>query len=181
MTNQNTIIQQSLLWVHKVVMAHQFCPFAAKEIKLNTVRWVINPNADMAMTLENLIMECQYLDNHQETSTTLIILPEAYDNFDDYLDLTDIAEQLLEKSNYEGIYQIASFHPDYCFADAQPDDPANFTNRSPYPMLHILREDSITDALNTFPDPESIPEKNVQLARNKGLKYFEQLLKECKS
>lgn len=181
MISQDKITEQCLLWVKKVVMAHQFCPFAAKEIKTNTVRWVINQDADMAATLENLIVECQFLDQHPETSTTLIILPDSYNDFDEYLDLTDIAEQLLVKSNYEGIYQIASFHPDYCFADAQLDDPANFTNRSPYPMLHILREESITEALANFPDAESIPEKNIALARSKGLRYFEQLFKECKS
>ena len=96
-----------------------------------------------------------------------------------YLDLVDKGERLLVKENYEGIYQLASFHPLYLFAGSNENDAANYTNRSPYPMLHILREDSITKALENFDDPDSIPEKNIDFAKTKGLEYMKMLAASC--
>ncbi|MEI2747252.1 MAG: DUF1415 family protein [Ferruginibacter sp.] len=86
---------------------------------------------------------------------------------------------MLEKEGYEGIFQLASFHPDYRFAGSKADDAANYTNRSPYPILHLLKEESIEKALEKFPDPEKIPDKNIAFAREKGLEYMKNLLKSC--
>ena len=86
---------------------------------------------------------------------------------------------MLKAQDYEGIYQLASFHPDYRFEGAGPDDPANYTNRSPYPMLHILRETSVEQALKNYPNPEKIPERNVQLTQGLGLQIMEELLAGC--
>ena len=91
----------------------------------------------------------------------------------------EIANDLMFEQGYEGVYQLASFHPDYCFADSEADDPANYTNRSPYPMLHLIREQSIEKALALYKKPESIPETNVQLARELGLKKMQSLLEEA--
>ena len=87
-----------------------------------------------------------------------------------------IAERLLIVQNYEGMYQLASFHPDYRFEAHVKDDPANYTNRAPYPMLHIIREDSIDRALENYPNPENIPIRNIQLTRELGLKKLQSLL-----
>jgi hypothetical protein len=95
------------------------------------------------------------------------------------LDLVAIAEDVLIDQDYEGVYQLASFHPDYCFADSKPDDAANYTNRSPYPMLHIIREASIEKALTKYPNPEQIPERNMQLTRKLGLEKLQTLLATC--
>jgi hypothetical protein len=121
----------------------------------------------------------QFLDQSDDIETTLIIFPDSFAGFEDYLDLVELAEELASDQDYDGIYQVASFHPDYCFADAPQDDPANYTNRSIYPMLHLLREESLTKALENFPDPEGIPDRNIDFAREKGLKYMQLLRAAC--
>ncbi len=156
-----------------------FCPFAAKAWQMKSIRYVVLPEADMKSVLTAFIKECVHLDENDSTETTIIILPNSFSDFNEYLDLTDKAERLIEKEEYEGVYQLASFHPLYCFEGAPKDDAANYTNRSPYPMLQILREESITKALENFPDPDSIPEKNIVYARKKGLLYMEILRAKC--
>jgi uncharacterized protein len=93
--------------------------------------------------------------------------------------LVELAEDLNAEEDYEGIYQIASFHPEYCFAGAETEDAANYTNRSVYPMLHILREDSITKALEFFQDAAGIPDRNIAFAHEKGVKYMAALRAAC--
>jgi len=137
---------------------------------------VVLPLADNKAVLEALVKELYYLDENEDIETTFIILPNNFGDFTTYLNLVDIAEKLMEKEDYEGVYQLASFHPQYCFAGEHINDAANYTNRSPYPMLHILREESITTALENFPAPYSIPERNIAFARGKGLAYMQGLL-----
>ena len=146
---------------------------------MKSIRYVVLPEENTKRVLTALIAECVFLDENDDTETTIIILPNSFSDFNDYLDLTDKAERLIAQENYEGVYQLASFHPMYRFEGAPKDDAANYTNRSPYPMLQILREDSITKALENFPDPDSIPEKNIDYARRKGLVYMEVLRAKC--
>ena len=146
---------------------------------MKSIRYVVLPEENTKRVLTALIAECVFLDENDDTETTIIILPNSFSDFNDYLDLTDKAERLIAQENYEGVYQLASFHPVYRFEGAPKDDAANYTNRSPYPMLQILREDSITKALENFPDPDSIPEKNIDYARKKGLVYMEVLRAKC--
>ena len=176
---EETIIQQTADWINTVVAGCNFCPFAAKAIAKKSIRYLVLENANAKKTLETFIKELYYLDEEENTETSFLILPDSFGDFNAYLDLVDMAEQLLEKEDYEGIYQVASFHPQYCFAGASEDDPANYTNRSPYPMLHILREDSITKALKFFPNPETIPDRNIEFARQKGLQYMQMLRATC--
>jgi hypothetical protein len=107
--------------------------------------------------------------------TSFLIFPRAFSKFDDYLYLLSLAESFLKKKGYEGVYQVASFHPLYLFAGSDENDPANYTNRSIYPMLHLLREESIDKALENYNDPENIPERNINFAREKGLVYMKML------
>jgi uncharacterized protein len=174
--NQENIIQQTINWIQSVVIGCNFCPFAAKALLKKTVRYVVLPSANTKGVLEKLMQEIYHLDEDEDIETTFIILPENFGDFNAYLDVVQVAEELMEEEDYDGIYQLASFHPQYCFAGEAINDAANYTNRSPYPMLHILREDSITNALENFPDPESIPEKNIAFARGKGLAYMQDLL-----
>lgn len=132
----------------------------------------------MKKSLILLAEEFEYINADLHIETTFLIFPGAYGNFMSYLDLVDKAEALLEKENYESVYQLASFHPGYCFAGSDENDAANYTNRSPYPMLQILREDSVTKALAFFPAAENIPVTNIDFARKKGLQYM-QLLRVC--
>ncbi len=179
---ESSIISATQDWLTTFVIAYNICPFAQREQQRGSIRYRIENSADMRDALQTLIDECEYLDAHPETETTLLIMPSGLDDFDDYLDLLTIAEQLLIDQGYEGVYQLASFHPDYCFADSADSnkpDPANYTNRSPYPMLHIIREASLERVLAHYPNPENIPERNIQLTRELGLEKLQALLAAC--
>lgn len=173
------VIAQTKKWIEDVVIACNFCPFAAREVKRNTVHYVVEPSIDIAACLHTFINECIRMDEDAATETCFIIYPLAFKNFDDYLDFVSLAEALIEREGYEGIYQVASFHPQYCFEDADENDAANYTNRSVYPMLHILREESIEAALDHYADPEEIPERNMKFAREKGVAYMKMLRDTC--
>jgi hypothetical protein len=129
--------------------------------------------------LEAVLQETIRLDNETNIETTLLIFPNAFQQFDDYLDLVSLAEKLLKKNGYEGIYQLASFHPLYQFANSPENDAANYTNRSVYPMLHFLREESIDKALENYKSPEKIPDRNINFAREKGEIYMKMLRDAC--
>lgn len=162
-----------------MVIGCNFCPFAAKAMLRKSIRYVVLPEVTLESSLEAFVEELRYLDRTDDIETTLVIFPNHFADFEQYLDLVELAEALAADQGYEGIYQVASFHPDYCFADSDNGDPANYTNRSIYPMLHILREDSITNVLENFPDPEGIPQRNIDFAQHKGLAYMQVLRAAC--
>ncbi|SJM89567.1 conserved hypothetical protein [Crenothrix polyspora] len=166
-------------WLKSIVIAHNFCPFAKQTLTRNSIRFSTIDDSAIDTCLQLLMDECERLDTDETIETTLLIYSAAFAGFDDYLDFLNYAETLLIQQGYEGVYQLASFHPDYCFEGAEPDDPANYTNRSPYPMLHLLRESSIEKALASFPNPQNIPKKNVALARKLGLAKMRELLAAC--
>jgi uncharacterized protein len=176
---QEKIITQTTNWIKNVVIGCNFCPFAAKAMLRNTIRYVVVEETDYDSSLEVFLEELRLLDQSEDIETTLLIFPNHYADFEEYLDLVALAENLALDEDYDGIYQVASFHPNYVFEGAKADDPANYTNRSIYPMLHILREESITLALQNFPDPEGIPERNIDFAHRKGLKQMELLRLAC--
>lgn len=178
MTDQ-AIISATQKWLTSFVIAYNICPFAHREHQNNSIRYQVSAAISLENALELLMMECALLDAKPDVATSLIIFAEGFADFDDYLDLVAIAEQLLSDRGYDGVYQLASFHPDYCFEGSDENDPANYTNRSPYPMLHIIRETSLTAALANYPDPETIPERNVQLTRELGIKKLQALLASC--
>lgn len=173
------IIVHTTAWIKSVVIGCNFCPFAAKALAQKSIRYVVLPETTLESSLEALVEELRFLDRSADIETTLIIFPHHFVDFEDYLDLVDLAEALSEEQGYEGVYQIASFHPNYCFSGAGDDDPANFTNRSPYPMLHLLREDSVSKAVDHYIDPEGIPERNIAFAQEKGLKHMRTLWAAC--
>lgn len=179
--NDPRIILQTKLWINTVVIAHDYCPFAKREIDKNCVRYSIINEIEFNSLLKAVAEEFIWLDKNENIETTLIIFPSKLLEFKLFLDCLYLAEDLLKSQGYEGIYQIASFHPDYCFQGAEVNDPANYTNRSPYPMFHLLREASVEFALKNHPEPESIPERNMQYARQQGLKKMESLLQSCLS
>jgi len=179
MITNDKVIQQTNNWIKSVVIDCNFCPFAAKALFNKSIRYVVKSNVNINKGLEALKTELEELENKTDIETSFIIFENDFKDFDDYLDLVKKAERLLTKEDYDGIYQIASFHPDYCFDDTEEDDAANYTNRSIYPMLHILREESLTKALSLFPNPEEIPHKNIDFARQKGLQYMQLLRSAC--
>ncbi|MCW8931328.1 MAG: DUF1415 domain-containing protein [Gammaproteobacteria bacterium] len=175
------IIEQTQCWLDSVIIEHNICPFAKRERDKGSIRFIVNDSSEMSETLEHLVRECEHLDEHSEVETSLFILAKLGQDFNDYLDLLDIANQLLIEQGYEGIYQLASFHPDYCFSGSDENDPANYTNRSPYPTLHIIREESLEKALQTYPQPEQIPERNIKYCQKLGLEKMQQMLEHCTS
>jgi len=173
------VIEQTETWIKEVVVGCNFCPFAAKALLRKTIRYSVLSPASLEDSLDAVLKELQHLDSTEDIETAFIIFPNDFVSFADYLDLVEEAEQVLLKNGYEGIYQLASFHPQYSFKGSANDDAANYTNRSIYPMLHLLREDSITKALENFPDPETIPQRNIEFARQRGLKYMQLLRAGC--
>jgi len=178
MCTDEVVISQTREWVSSVVIGDNFCPFAKKEMVNNTIRYVVC-SPSLENTLMTLMSECKHLDDTPTTETTLLIYPKGFDDFQAFLELVTLADNLMSDQGYEGDYQLASFHPDYCFADSSADDPANYTNRSPYPTLHLIREKSIERALQDIQNPEKIPERNVRYARDKGLDVMRAKLSEC--
>ena len=176
--NEQRVIAQTKKWVETVIIAHNYCPFAKREVDRGSVRYKVIDDTEFNSLLQAVFQECVYLDQNSETETTLIIFPEKLNDFNLFLDCLLLAEGLLNEQGYEGKYQLASFHPDYCFQGAEIADAANFTNRSPYPMFHLIREASIERAIEHHPDPESIPERNVEHARQQGLDTMKTLLQE---
>ncbi|MDO9001744.1 MAG: DUF1415 domain-containing protein [Bacteroidota bacterium] len=177
--SDSIIIDQTQKWIKSVVIDLNFCPFAAKAMLKKSIHYIVLNKADFKSSLEALNNEIQYLNENQEAETSFIIFPNNFTDFEEYLDLIYKAEEFLEMEGYEGVYQLASFHPDYCFEGSETTDAANYTNRSVFPMLHILREDSITKAIELYKNPELIPEHNIKVAREKGLLYMQMLRSAC--
>jgi len=180
MSNENDAkINAVKHWLRNIVIELNFCPFARREFDGGRIRYFFSETGDIAQILMNLVDECRYLDIHSGTETTLFICPTGVGDFQHFLDLVDIADALLIEQGYEGHYQIAHFHPDYCFDGCDADDAENFTNRSPYPMLHIIREKSLERALALYSNPESIPQNNIQKTRELGREKLDHLLMCC--
>jgi hypothetical protein len=174
-----TIIAHTKKWITGVVVGCNFCPFAAREVKRNSIHYQVENSDELNVCLQAFLQECKRLDNDGTIETTLLIFPNAFQTFDAYLDLLSLAERTLKKKGYKGIYQVAGFHPLYRFADTKDNDAANYTNRSIYPMLHLLREERIEEALQRYPDSEQIPERNIHFAREKGIAYMKMLRDAC--
>jgi len=169
----------TLTWLKSVIIEHSICPFAKRELERGSIYFSVDRDTEIEQCLLNLILECDRLDTESGIETTLLIYADALAEFNDYLDFVEIAESLLIEQGYEGTYQLASFHPDYCFQGSNSDDAANYTNRSPYPMLHLLRETSLDRAVANYPDPENIPQHNIELTRKLGLAKMQALLAAC--
>lgn len=178
-TDQATIITQTKKWVLDVVVGCNFCPFAAREVKRGSIFYDVLENATLETALQRVAAAFTQLDNNADIETLLLILPSGFETFTAYLELVELAEALLEKEEYEGIYQVASFHPEYLFAGSSNEDPSNYTNRSPYPMLHFLREESVSKAVDSHPDIDTVPENNIAFTKEKGLQDMKQLLFAC--
>ncbi|WP_240612289.1 DUF1415 domain-containing protein [Salinicola lusitanus] len=161
-------LNRTRAWVESFVVAHDICPFAGREMRRGAIHYALAEASDLEGLLHELVAECRRLDADADIATTLLIAPMGMDDFDDYLDWLELAERLLEDQGYVGIYQLASFHPDYVFEGVEATDPANATNRSPLPMLHILREAELERAIAHHADPEGIPERNMALLREPG-------------
>ncbi|KPP99941.1 DUF1415 domain-containing protein [Marinobacter sp. HL-58] len=172
----STIEQATQQWLEEVVIGLNLCPFARKELVNNRVRFVVSPAESEEELLGDLQAEFLFLDEHPEVETTLLVHPGVLSEFDDYNEFLAAADGLLELLELDGVYQVASFHPDYRFAGTGDGDAENYTNRSPFPMLHLLREDSVARAVDSHPDPEAIPRRNIALMEELGADEMRQRL-----
>ena len=168
----NSVVTDTLRWLDNVVIEQQFCPFAKPVRDKGQIRIVVQQQNDMASLLGQLVTECEHLLEQKNVETSLLVYTELLADFNDYLDFLDMANEVIEAAGFEGILQLASFHPDYVFADAPTECPSNYTNRSPYPMIHIIQEQSISDALESFNQAEAIPERNIAHAKTLGTEFF---------
>lgn len=159
------------LWVEKAVIGLNLCPFAKSVYVKNQVRFVVSEAKHLDGFLEDLDRELDFLAaaNPEEVDTTLLIHPALLPDFADFNDFTVIAESAVVEHDLEGIIQVASFHPRFQFANTEPDDIGNYTNRAPFPTLHLIREESLARAVEAFPDAEAIFGRNIETLNRLGL------------
>lgn len=178
--------QHTRRWIERFVVGLNLCPFAAplfrnkQDAGDNALRIAVCAQTRPRAMAEAVLAELELLraTPPAELVTSVLIFSEALRGFDDYLDFLALAEELLYESGLEGSVQIASFHPEYQFDGAEPDDVANFTNRAPYPMLHFLREDAVSEALERYPTPEQIPLRNIERLQAMGIDAVLTLLRD---
>jgi hypothetical protein len=174
------IIDETRLWVERAVIGLNLCPFAKAVQVKNQVRYAVSDATDDEGVLTDLETELFLMaeTDAEQVDTTLLILPDALGDFYDFNDFEDYTERLLKRMRLVGDLQVATFHPDFQFADTEPDDIENCTNRSPYPILHILREDSIDRAVEAFSDASDIYEKNIATMHRLGWEGWRKLMSE---
>ncbi|MGR5146814.1 DUF1415 domain-containing protein [Photobacterium alginatilyticum] len=161
---KSDVIQHVQQWLEDVVIGLNLCPFAAKPNRNKQIKIHVCETKSEEQLLEDIYQQIVTLDDTsaEELETTLVVAPNLFEHFDDYNQFLDLVDALIIQAGKEGTYQIASFHPDYCFYGTQPNDAENLTNRSPYPIFHLIREASMEKVLKHYPDPEGIPERNIE-------------------
>lgn len=173
---QDKVIAAVRHWVETLVVGLNLCPFAGRELLNNKLRFHVSEADTQEQLLLDLQAELELLDADDNIETSLIIHPRVLQDFYDYNQFLDAADELLLAMGLEGVYQVASFHPDYQFAGTEADDVENYTNRSPYPLLHLLREASLERAIAHYPDTEEIPGRNIQRLKTLGRNKLRALL-----
>lgn len=176
------VIDETRAWVDRAVIGLNLCPFAkAPQVKAQ-VRYVVSDASEPEALLAALVDELNRLAGApaERIETTLLIHPHVLTDFADYNDFLGLAERAVAELGLEGVIQVASFHPQYRFAGSAPDDLANATNRSPYPTLHLLREDSIDRAVAAFPEAEAIFEANIATLQRLGVEGWAALQRQCR-
>ncbi|EGQ8122883.1 DUF1415 domain-containing protein [Vibrio parahaemolyticus] len=162
-TDINAITQQVDQWLNDVVIGLNLCPFAAKPQRNKQIKIFVSEATQEEALLEDILLQLIELSTTEpeKLETTLVVVPNMLQDFWDYNFCIDWVEGLIKQQDWEGIFQVATFHPDYCFGGAAPEDDENLTNRSPYPIFHLIREESMEKVLKHYPAPESIPDTNI--------------------
>ena len=177
MTIESQVVADTQAWLDKAVIGLNLCPFAKAVVAKQQVRMVVCMDSEPEQVLQMLQQEMQLLVDTDAAvlDTTLLIAPNLLPDFLDFNEFLFDCDSVLAEMELEGVLQIADFHPRYQFAGTQPDDISNFTNRAPYPTLHLLREESIDKAVAAFPDASLIYERNVQVLEELGREGWEAL------
>ena len=173
-------IEDTKAWLERAVIGLNLCPFAKAVHLKQQIRWVESPARDVESLLEELVAELRLLAaaDPEVVETTLLLHPHVLGDFLDYNDFLDLADFTLEELGLDGVLQIASFHPQYRFEGSAEDEIADYSNRSPYPTLHLLREASIDRAVASFPDAATIYERNIETLRRLGPEGWRRLMAE---
>jgi len=166
-------------WLDTFVVGMNLCPFAKRELVKQRVRFTVTEATTEDELLQALQAELELLNADPSIETTLLIHPAVLGDFLDYNQFLDIADALLLQMELDGVYQVASFHPDYQFGGTAPWEAENYTNRAPYPILHLLREESLDRVLGDNPDADEIPQRNIDLMNSMGEEKLKALLAEC--
>ena len=180
--SSHPVLRATQKWIDEVVVGLGFCPFASASIKAGGLRLELCATTEVEDLCRLLVDELVFLQSQKgETyDSTLLVHPNLLSDFAVFNEFLGMCEDILAGLSLEGVFQIASFHPRYCFADADENDVGNYTNRSPYPMLHILREASVTLAIADYTDPAGIPEKNLQKLTTLSVAEMEAMLQGCR-
>lgn len=171
------VIAATRKWLERAVIGLNLCPFAKSVHVKQQVRYVHSAATDRDTLLAELECELHHLATvpPEETDTTLLVHPRVLQDFDDFTDFLDLVDVVVRTQGLSGTLQVASFHPDYCFSDTAPDDIGNYTNRAPYPTLHLIREASLNRAVAAFPDAADIYERNIETLERIGLEGWQAL------
>nr|WP_211365744.1 DUF1415 domain-containing protein [Pseudoxanthomonas suwonensis] len=172
------VLADTRRWLEKAVIGLNLCPFAKAVYVKEQVRFVVSDATTPEQLVEQLGEELVLLRDTPagQVDTTLLVHPLVLGDFLDFNDFLDQADALVEALELDGVLQVASFHPDYQFADSRPDDIENYSNRAPYPILHLLREDSVSRAVDAYPEADVIVERNYATLRKLGHEGWRRLL-----
>jgi hypothetical protein len=175
--DQDTVIHDTQRWLTTAVIGLNLCPFAKAVHVKNQIRYKVSEATEPEGLLQDLIQELILLRDAdpEQIDTTLLVHPQVLHDFFDFNDFLDVVDAALEELDLGGIIQVASFHPDYQFSDTDPDDIENYSNRSPYPTLHLIRESSIAQAVSAIPNAEDIYETNIATLRQLGHEGWQKL------
>jgi uncharacterized protein len=168
-------IQQTIRWIQSIVISLNLCPFAKREMDNNRVRIEVSLATSFEEGIKSFIEEIEHLNTNPSTGTTLLLFPYFLSDFLTYLDFVFLANETIVQIGQQGIYQLATFHPAYQFHGTHIDDVTNYTNRSPYPMLHLLREDMLDSAIAHYGNTEAIPANNILRLQHLGLEGVNKL------
>lgn len=162
-------------WLNDFVVGLNLCPFARPLLGATNLRIAVCEESDIAALRRAFLQELDFLQRstEQDTATTLLAFPHALQDFEDYLQFLEDAQMLLIESGLEGLVQLASFHPHYCFAGEAPDAASHYSNRAPYPLIHLLREDMLSRVLEEFADADQIPDRNIETLTAIGVEELE--------
>ena len=176
-----TAIAHTRCWIERAVITFNLCPFARKPFEGEQIRYWVSEARDPEQLLVDLQQELEHLraTAPDVLETTVLIHPWVLQDFLDYNDFLDVVDALLEQGDYAEEFQIASLHPDYQFAGTAPEDAENYTNRSPYPVLHLLRIDGVARAIASYANPDRIPERNIERMEREGAQKMKAILAEC--
>jgi uncharacterized protein len=180
MTSKQQMIEQTRHWLERAVIGLNLCPFAKAVHVKQRIRYVVSSALDQQTLLVDVLEELQRLYDAQidDIETTLLIIPHVFQDFLQFNDFLDYAEQAVGELSLDGEIQIASFHPEYQFAGTSPWDVENYTNRSPWPCLHLLRESSVARAVATYPDTAQIYQRNIETLKKLGREGWEKLMRD---